>query len=187
MNDFQNVGRPPGAEEHETQLQAAAVHTEVSRESRANDVLFNIGYFEQIAADEGIPLSFAIERDVKEPASTELPILHRALQKKGFQVKDLYGRQSTGTHVFADDDTLKKLVNAYSTDKAYGTLFGGIEQRKLDAASTRDGVPQPSAANPSLATPLKDRKRIAEYSFGIEDVYADVITTDLSQIDEIGI
>ena len=185
MNDFQNVGRPPGAEEHETALQAAAVHTETSRESRVNDVLFNVGYFEQIAIDEGIPLSFAIERDVAAAGDSDLPILLACLQKKGFQVKEIYGRQSTGTHVLQDDETLRKLVNAYSTDKAYNTLFGGIEQRKLEAASTRDGVPQPSAANPSLATPLKDRKRIAEYSFGLEDVYADVITTDLSQIDEI--
>ena len=184
MNDF--FARPPGAEEHEQALiESAAVHTPMERESRITDVLFNISHFEKEAKNRDEPLSLTVERGVKAPATGELPILLGCLNRLGISVKDVYGRQSTLTGDIKENKVAQKLLNAYSTEKSYHTMFGGIEQRKLQVASTRDAVPADTAANPSLQTPLKDRQRIAEYRFDIDDVYADVITTDLRNIDEL--
>ena len=177
--------RPPGAEEHEQALQAAAVHTLATRDQRVNDVLFNIGYYNDIAKAEKKPLSRVVERDVKAPAATELPILHAAMAKKGIFPKNTFGQEASPLVVIKGDKTAETLVSAYETEKMYNSMFGGIEQRKLEAASTQDSVPTPSAANPSLRTPLKDREQKALFSFGIEDVYADVITTDRRTIEEL--
>ena len=185
--DTKFVGRPAGAEERENaRIEAAAVHPEkTSRRSRVHDVIDNIKFFIDRAHANNEPLALTVERDVEDPTGNELPILHAAMNEKGIVMKDTYGVQSTESQVLKDDKTAQALVDAYYSKKSYDGLFGGIEQRKLQAASTRDQVPSNTSANPSLETPLKDAKRAALYSFGIEDVYADVITTDASDIDEL--
>lgn len=181
------VGRPPGAEEHAKQF-TTAVHVTPDRQTRVNDALFNLGHFEEAAIENKEPLSRTLERDVKAPASNELPILYACLDRLGIRIKSGYGMTSTPLEVVSNydsDKTPMKLLNAYFSEKTYGRMFGGIERRKLEAAATADSVPGGTAARPALQTPLKDRERKAEYSFGIEDVYADVETTDLDQIDEL--
>lgn len=184
MRDF--LGRPPGAEEHQQTQQATAMHTTTNREARIHDVLFNIGYFSDEAKARNEPLSLTVERDTVPAASGELPILPACLHKLGIHPQNGFGKQASLIKVIKENKTAQKLSDAYHTEKMYYTIFGGIEQRKLEAAaSTRDSVPDDTAANPSLQTPLKDRKIPSPFSFDIEDVYADVIMTDLRNIDEL--
>ena len=180
MNNF--LGRPPGAEE---QKFTPAIHTQHERSQRVQDVLYDVDFFVKEAEARDEPLEMTLERNVKAPASNELQsILHACLDAKGVRVKSGFGRSSTSTEDVVQDETSRILTNAYLTSKTFGDMFGGIKRRKMRAASTRDAVPSDSLANPSLREPLKDDERKAEFMFGIEDVYADVITTDLESIDE---
>lgn len=184
MRDF--LGRPPGAQAHEETQQATAMHTTTKRGTRIHDVLFNIGYFADESKARNEPLSLTVERDTVAAGSGELPILHACLHKLGIYPQNSFGRQASPIKVIKENKTARRLSDAYHTEKMYQTMFGGIEQRKLEAAaSTRDAVPDDTAANPSLQTPLKDKKIPSPFSFDIDDVYADVIMTDLRNIDEL--
>ena len=188
MND-KFVGRPPGAEEHQREIAAANVHTQCSPESRVHDVLYNIGYFEKLSEARNEPLEVTIARDVDfskgDKTYEGIPLLDRCLYELGVRINNTRAEESTFTANIKDNKTLQTLIDAYFTQKSYNKVFGGIEQRKLHAASTRDGVPVDTLANPNYKEMLKERKRIAEYMFDIEDVYAEVIMTDLRQIEEL--
>ena len=183
------VGRPTGAEDNEATVLAANVHTLSTPEQRIEDVIFNIGYYEKLSVEREEPLDVTISQDVDfskgDTTYAGIPLIERCLYRLGVQIKNTRAKQSTFTAAVKEDKTTRKLIDAYLTQKSYNEMFGGLEQRKLRAASTRDSVPTDTAANPNLEQMLKDRKRVADYAFGIEDVYADIITTDLRQIEEL--
>ena len=183
MNELRNLGRPPGAEEHERDQFTNALHTPATRRQRINDFWYNSEHF----TDADGPLTEVLEENVQEPASNEIPDMTVAcMAARDIYIKGGYGHQSTLAEKVFTDKGGNALVHAHWNRKMYSKIFGALEAKQFAAGgSTRDATPEKTALNPTQQRPLHASKMVADYSFSLEDIYASVIPTSESQVQDL--
>ena len=193
MDFLEPIGRPEGAEQQDAAFTTALHVSKHSRTQRVNDYWYNPAHFTDIADATNTPLDVVLESNVEAPGAGDLPnMLFECMDKKGIYIKGGYSGFSTPVKKIYDDKGSMILVNGYFDKKTYKGIFGKLEAirqaraARMQAASTRDEQPEGNTAlRPALQKRLMADKNVADFSFSLEDVYADVIPTEEDQIDEL--